>query len=61
MSLSDREYMRVGSEQAVEPAENSGKDKATRKVLGNKLSASEQVGLVIAGAAVVALFVFAIL
>ena len=60
MSLTDRDYMRVGSEQSVRPATGSRTRTGARKAGANQLSKSEQVGLVIAAVAVIALFAFAI-
>ena len=60
MSLSDRDYMRVESEDAIRAAAGSQGRTSGRRASSNPLSKSEQVGLVIAAVAIITLFAFAI-
>ena len=61
MSLTDRDYMRTGSKQAPQSNPDFRSGTKARKAGDCQLSRSEQVGLGIASAAVIAMLVFAIL
>lgn len=55
MSLYDREYMRKGKGSAVQTGRRPGMTTSVRKSASHRLTRGEQVGLVIAAAAVIGL------
>lgn len=61
MGLSERDYMRVGSNQAARSTQEVRSGTRTRNASSCRLSKSEQVGLGIAALAVIALLLFALL